>query len=121
MLLSVRQCNFTHHLALLILECDKLGFDVKIHELNRLVVTQREYVNCGKSKTMKSKHLDNLAADIVLFKNGELCKPQDYKALGVFWESLGNRWGGRFGLEKSQYASEMGWDHPHFELGEIEC
>ncbi len=41
-----------------------------------------------------------------------------YRFLGEKWESLGGRWGGRFGLSPDEYASKTGWDSNHFELSE---
>ena len=120
MSLSKRQCEFTAALAKLILKAGELGFDVKVQELNRTVETQKQYVAEGKSKTMNSRHLDKLAADIVLFlKDGGIASAEHYRGLGEYWESLGGRWGGRFGLEneaKEVQDAKMGWDHPHFEF-----
>ena len=124
MTLSKHQCIFCHNLAKLILKINELGFDVKIQELNRTVETQKQYVAEGKSKTMNSKHLDKLAVDLVLFKDIELCPKEDYRIVGEYWESLGGRWGGRFGLEdkpKETRDKEIGWDNPHFEYKEGMC
>lgn len=118
--LSLRQCAFTHALALLILEIEKAGYQVKIQELNRTVETQKAYIAQGVSKTMDSRHLDKLAADLVLFKDGELVTNQEvYRAFGEFWESQGGRWGGRFGLEsepKEVQDAKLGWDCDHMEF-----
>jgi len=44
-----------------------------------------------------SLHYLGLAKDINLFKNGVwLTETKDYEILGLFWEFLGNTWGGRF-------------------------
>ena len=44
-----------------------------------------------------SFHYKRLAIDLNLFKNGEyLTETQDHKPLGLFWESIGGTWGGRF-------------------------
>lgn len=118
--LSLRQCAFTHALALLILEIERRGFQVKVQELNRTVETQKEYIEKGVSKTMDSRHLDKLAADLVLFKDGILVGNQEeYRPLGEYWESLGGRWGGRFGFEKEPpevQKVKLGWDADHFEF-----
>ena len=48
----------------------------------------------------RSVHLDALAADVVLFRNGTLLgKTEDHEAFGVWWEAQHElcRWGGRFG------------------------
>jgi len=118
-MLSDQQCVFTHNLAKLILKIVGFGYETKIQELNRTLETQQEYVKSGKSKTLNSKHLDKLAADIVIFKNGvAILSGPEYRPLGEFWESLGGRWGGRFGLEdqpKEVQDKELGWDCCHFE------
>lgn len=107
-------------MAKLILKTMELGYAVKIQELNRTVETQAAYVEKGVSKTMDSRHLDRLAADLVLFKEGMLVlDPEAFRPLGEFWESLGGRWGGRFGLEDKSKAvqdQKIGWDAPHFEF-----
>lgn len=118
--LSLRQCAFTHALALLLLEAERQGYAVKIQELNRTVETQKDYVAKGVSKTMDSRHIDKLAADLILFKDGAIVGNQEaYRSLGEFWESLGGRWGGRFGLEdqaKEIQNLKLGWDCDHFEF-----
>jgi len=44
-----------------------------------------------------SFHYKRLAIDLNLFRNGEyLTSTEDHLPLGVFWESLGGTWGGRF-------------------------
>lgn len=104
--LSARQCDFTHALALLIMHAAQLKYDVKIQELNRELETQRRYVAEGKSHTMNSKHLDKLAADLVLFRDGEVQSPEAYEALAQYWVTLGGVWGGSWQSFK---------DFPHFE------
>ena len=118
--LSDRQCDFTNALALTICKAVSLGFKVKVQEWNRLLETQKEYVAKGVSWTMDSRHLDLLAADLILFKDGfPVANKESYRPLGVYWESLGGRWGGRFGLEnesKEVQDSKMGKDPYHFEF-----
>jgi hypothetical protein len=44
-----------------------------------------------------SLHKDKLALDLNLFKDGVyLAETKDHEPLGVFWESIGGSWGGRF-------------------------
>ena len=55
---------------------------------------------CADCKTGKSNSLHklSLAIDILLFKNGEyLQRTEDYEPLGIYWETIGGSWGGRFG------------------------
>ncbi len=92
------------------------GYKLALGETKRTVEQQKLYVEQGKSKTMDSKHLDGLAIDVSAWKDGKyLDKTEDYKYLGLFWESIGGRWGGRFGDNPATEAIE-GWDGGHFEL-----
>jgi len=44
-----------------------------------------------------SKHYVRLAIDLNLFKNGKYLKStKSHEPLGLFWESIGGTWGGRF-------------------------
>jgi len=44
-----------------------------------------------------SFHYKRLAIDLNLFRDGEyLTSTEDHLPLGIFWESLGGTWGGRF-------------------------
>lgn len=44
-----------------------------------------------------STHKQRLAVDFNLFKDGVwLQKTEDFTQLGLYWESLGGSWGGRF-------------------------
>lgn len=44
-----------------------------------------------------SKHKRRLAIDLNLFKDGKyLTKTTDHLKLGMYWESIGGIWGGRF-------------------------
>jgi hypothetical protein len=93
------------------------GLEVKIQELNRDIETQRKYVAEGKSKTLNSLHLDRLAADIVIFRDGTAqFGGESYRPFGVYWESIGGVWGGRFGVSPSDYGTKVGWDPVHFEF-----
>ena len=45
----------------------------------------------------KSQHKRRLALDLLLFKDGKyLTDTKDYAPLGLWWESVGGAWGGRF-------------------------
>lgn len=121
MTITEQQCRFVTNLAKLVLWANEQGLKVKVCELNREIETQKAYVAQGKSKTMDSRHLDKLAADLaVLDKDGVVHSGGEiFRPLGAYWESLGGRWGGRFGLEKEPKAVQdvkLGWDSPHFEM-----
>lgn len=68
------------------------------------------------SKVTYGKHNDRLAADLVIEKNDQPITDADYRLIGERWESVGGRWGGRFGVKKEEYATKIGWDAGHFEL-----
>lgn len=125
--LNQRQVDFTLALAQLILHAhDYLGLPVRFAEVTRTVEQQRANVEAGLSKTMNSRHLDKLAADLVIYKDGVAhTEGEVFRPLGVFWESLGGRWGGRFhdpAAWRAKHgrdfdpATDLGWDTDHFEF-----
>ena len=55
-----------------------------------------------------SLHYIRLAIDLNLFKDGKyLTSAEAHSKLGVYWESLGGSWGGRFG-DANHYSLEYG-------------
>lgn len=51
----------------------------------------------GSYSSANSVHKDRLAVDFNLFKDGKyLTSTEDHKKLGLYWESIGGTWGGRF-------------------------
>jgi hypothetical protein len=82
--LRQKQSKFAVMISLLIQYATALGYEVTFcpeHE-----------------KHIKdSLHYQALAKDINLFRNGVYLKEtRDHLPLGVFWESIGGTWGGRF-------------------------
>lgn len=69
-----------------------------------------------KTKVTNSKHNDRLAEDLLVWKEFKQLTKEEYRPLGEYWESMGGRWGGRFGVSKEKYATDIGWDSNHFEL-----
>ena len=56
----------------------------------------------------KSAHKQRLAVDLNLFKDGVyLVDTAAYEPLGVFWESIGGSWGGRF-ADGNHFSVEYG-------------
>ncbi len=108
--LVAEQDIFLGHVALLIIEARRLGFQVTGGELWRSPEQQKIYFDNGKSTTLTgSKHLNRLAVDLNIFKSGSLLSTKSsMQVLGDFWESLDsrNKWGGNW---KSLV------DCPHFE------
>lgn len=66
-------------------------------------------LNNGKNNGIRnSTHGLQLAIDIDLFRNGRyLANTDDHLPLGLFWESIGGTWGGRFG-DGNHYSLEHG-------------
>jgi hypothetical protein len=95
--LLTAQQEFTHDLALLILEAEALGFSPKMGEVLRPAELQAVYVAAGKSWTKNSRHLLGLAVDLLLFRGSKyLTDEAEYRELGEWWENLRpglNKWG----------------------------
>lgn len=116
MTLGERQCEFTHNLALLIIHAANKGLSVKIQEVNRTMDQQKHNVAIGVSWTLDSRHLVNLAADLYIYDHSTHAPVEDlklYEQLGVYWESTGGVWGGRWldkqGKPKDVYHFELPW------------
>jgi len=94
--LRQKQSKFAHMVALLILHAEQLGYEITLGDA---------YATQGH--TQNSLHYIRLAIDLNLFKSGKyLDKTDDHKELGIYWESIGGSWGGRFR------------DGNHYSLGE---
>lgn len=108
--LVAEQDIFMGHLALLVTEARRLGFQVTGGELWRSPEQQKIYFDTGRSKTLTaSRHLSRLAIDLNFFKDGKLLGTKaSMQSLGDFWESLDsrNKWGGNW---------KTLVDCPHFE------
>ncbi len=116
MKLSEKQRDFTCMVARLIIWAYGRDLELTFGHVWRDSETQRRLVEMKLSKTMKSKHCDRLAVDFNLFIDGKyIGDAEEYRLLGQYWESLGGRWGGRFGLEEKDYDKKVGWDPGHFE------
>lgn len=105
------QALFMQDVCILLTWCFSNGYAVTAGEFLRTPLQQQEYVRTGRSKTLKSKHLDKLACDLQFFRLSDgkyLTTKEEIAPIGTFWESMGdkNRWGGNF---KSLC------DAPHFE------
>lgn len=120
MKLSEKQVDFSCMVALFLSGICVLskvsGMSVTLGEVYRTQYQQKYYVEIGKSKKHDSKHCQRLAIDLNLFINGKyVTDPEKYRFLGEFWEALGGRWGGRFGVKCEDYKVKIGWDSNHFE------
>lgn len=90
MTLRKQQAEFSLAVGKLILHAYSLGYELSFGDA---------WAKLGKGRLhrIKSKHYDRLAIDLNLFKHDEfLTTTNDHEPLGIFWESLGGTWGGRF-------------------------
>lgn len=92
------QALFTALLSRLIEQAIKLGYVPVCGEVARDKATA--LANAAKGiGTANSLHIDRLAVDLLLFKDGKyLTDSADYQPLGEWWEKQNPlcRWGGRF-------------------------
>lgn len=116
MTLGEHQEAFARDFVALVQEAWRLGYTVRIGEVQRPVEMQRLYVQQGRSKTMDSEHVRKCAADLVLLIGGEVCTRDQIKPLGDWWEARDprNRWGGSWRGLVDQGKSRF-VDAPHFE------
>lgn len=106
---SDKQWLFLQDVAKLIQHAESIGIKLTGGELYRTKEQQELYIKAGKSKTMKSKHLERLAIDFNFFIDGKLTyAKEDVQPLGDYWESLRpeNSWGGNW---------KSFQDTPHFQ------
>ncbi len=94
-LLRQKQSRFVRMIALLIIEADRLGYELTFGD---------SYAQTGH--TSNSLHYRRLAFDLNLFKNGKWLKStKEHRPLGLYWESIGGMWGGRF-ADGNHYSLE---------------
>jgi hypothetical protein len=104
-----KQIEFTVDIANLILYARDCGITLSLRECWRSPERQYELVKAKASKTHYSEHLNSLAVDFVMIRDGEIITDgadDDWVILGAYWKSLGHVWGG-----------DWGWDANHFEYG----
>lgn len=110
MTLRETQWKFLKDVALLIAYICREGYSATGGELQRTPEQQQIYVNTGRSKTLKSSHIQKLAIDLFIFSpDGKwLTDKKDLQKFGDYWESLDSNyeWGGNW---------EGFSDTPHFE------
>ena len=84
--LRVKQSLFALMVSLLIQRAYELGYEITFG-----------YAFRGESGPAGGLHHVRLAIDLNLFKDGVyLTATEDHRELGLYWESLGGSWGGRF-------------------------
>lgn len=120
--LRQKQAKFAGMLGQLLVQATLIGAPVVILGIYRSLETQKQYVARGASKTLNSKHIEGLAVDLAFLEDTEddgkiNFSAEKYRFLGEYWESIGGRWGGRFGDNLATPQIE-GWDAGHFEFKE---
>lgn len=86
MSLRKEQSEFVKMIGLLITYAYAIGYEITFGDA---------WAREGHKKD--SFHYKRLAIDLNLFKDGEyLEQTSDHMPLGLFWESIGGTWGGRF-------------------------
>ncbi len=117
MTLSDKQKIFTFNISKLITFAFSKGYELTFGEVYRTEEQQKLYVAQGKSKTMDSRHLQRLAVDFNIFKDGQLINdPAIIQPIGDFWITLNtdNVWGGDWNRNHS-ILDETFKDPYHFE------
>lgn len=95
--LREKQSRFALMVARLILKAEEMGYAVTLGEAWR--TPEQAALNAQKGiGTSTSLHMARLAIDLNLYgPNGAwLSNSEDHKPLGLWWESIGGSWGGRF-------------------------
>lgn len=98
MTLGEKQRLFSEHVALLILQAVRMGYQVTWGEAWRPPETAELYAKQGRG-IKRSLHQDRLAVDLNLFKDGQYLQDTSaHQPLGEWWEKQHElaRWGGRF-------------------------
>lgn len=100
MTLRQKQSKFAKMVPLLILFAYEKGYEVTLGDVWAMP-------GLLSSHRRGSFHYRRLAIDLNLFKNGRyLRSTKSHEPLGLFWESIGGTWGGRWK------------DGNHYSLGE---
>ena len=95
-----KQFEFAIKVARIVLFAKECELSLRLWECWRSKDRQRQMVARHLSSTMNSKHLLGLAQDFDLFRDGKPVYDSadpDWLLLGEYAESLGLRWGGRWG------------------------
>lgn len=97
MRLRQKQELFAHMVALLILHAEQLGYTVTFGDAYRDPRSHGAYGTRKAYGYRYSYHKRRLAVDLNLFRNGRFLRStKAHEPLGLYWESMGGTWGGRF-------------------------
>ncbi len=103
--LRQKQSKFALMFAALLHQTDIMGYSVTLGEGYRSPEEAQRLAGLGKG-IVNSLHCLRMAHDINLFKEGAyLTKSEDYEPLGIWWESQGGSWGGRFTRQDGNHFS----------------
>lgn len=108
--LREKQSIFANLVAKLIFQAQDMGYQVTLGEALRSPEEAARLAKLGKG-TKNSLHIQKLAIDLNLFKDGEyLDSTEDHQRLGEWWEGqsfadIKCAWGGRFG-DGNHYSIE---------------
>lgn len=105
MSLGEKQRLFVHMVSYLIQYAYAMGYELSFGEALRTPEQAKLNARSGAGIS-NSLHLQKLAIDFNLFKDGKfLPDSQDHRELGIYWESLGGSWGGRFSKPDGNHYS----------------
>lgn len=107
MTLRQKQAHFTSLVPRLIDHAIALGFEPVIGEVQRTASQALANAKAGIG-IANSLHVDKLAVDLLLFRDGKyLTDSANYAELGTFWKSLDPmcRWGGDFARPDGMHFS----------------
>jgi hypothetical protein len=96
--LRQKQSRFAISVALLIQKADELGYDITFGEAWRTPEQAKRNAEMGIG-TSTSLHIERLAIDLNLFKDGRyITDGEGHAELGAWWKRMGPdyRWGGDF-------------------------
>lgn len=105
------RCLFSRHVARLIVQAEKLGYDCALGEVVRDPRIASLNAQAGKGIS-NSLHLIGLAVDLHLYRDGKyLSTTAEHTELGAWWKAQHPlfRWGGDFTRQDGNHYS-MTWE-----------
>jgi len=91
-----KRVKFFQEICKLVIKLKQDGIYVMPFSFFRTAEWQKILRQQGKSRTLNSKHLQWLAIDLVIVKNGEPVweRNAEYEYAGSLWKEQGHTWGG---------------------------